>query len=99
MVKSKKLLYITALKETRLEECQIYILQAVSFHAYKLDTPPRIHLVFHVSLLRPASSDPFPSQQDDDNQPSPIRINNTDEYEIEEILCARSKKWGRGFKR
>src|SRR5437667_680081 len=71
----------------------------VSSIANNLNTTHGIHLVFHVSLLRPASSDPFPSQQDDDNQPSPIRINNTNEYEIEEILYARLKKWGRGFKR
>ena len=38
------------------------IIEAVGSHVYKLDTPSGIHLVFHVSLLRPAGTDPFLSQ-------------------------------------
>jgi len=75
------------------------VIKVISSHAYKLDTPPGIHPVFHVSLLKPANSDPFPSQTDDDIQPPSIQVDNQAEYEVEEILCARSKKWGRGQKR
>ena len=38
------------------------VLKVISSHNYKLDTPPRIHNVFHASLLKRAAADPFPSQ-------------------------------------
>ena len=53
--------------------------------------PPRIHIVFHVSLLKWASTDPFPSQAQDDSQPLPAVVSEEgDEWEVQEILKARN---------
>ncbi|XP_044724102.1 reverse transcriptase (RNA-dependent DNA polymerase) domain-containing protein [Hirsutella rhossiliensis] len=41
-------------------------------HTRRLDTPPGIHNVFHVSLLRLAADDPLPSQTSDDYRPPAI---------------------------
>ena len=55
------------------------VLKTVGSHAVQLNTPPGIHPVFHVSLLRRAGSNPLPSQilQWDEPPPSvqstPIR--------------------------
>lgn len=69
------------------------VVKSVGSHAYKLDTPVGIHPVFHVSLLRRAATDPFPSQVQDDYQPAPIVTDKGDtEYEVESLLCARTKK-------
>ena len=69
------------------------VLKSVGTHAYKLDTPVGIHPVFHVSLLRRAATDLFPSQVQDNYQPAPIATDkgNT-EYEVESLLCARTKR-------
>ena len=66
---------------------------------YELDVPTGVHNRFHVSLLRPASDDPLPSQTRLDPQPAPMQAPEGDEYGIEEILCCRSKKRGRGSRR
>jgi hypothetical protein len=58
--------------------------------------PSNIHPVFHTDLLRLASSDPLPGQESDDTQPDPVLIESHEEYEVEEILCARPKKRGKG---
>jgi hypothetical protein len=67
------------------------VLEAIGSHAYRLDTPPGIHNVFHVSLLRPATDDPFPSQSNGDYQPPPRLVNGEAEYLVEEILQEREK--------
>jgi hypothetical protein len=67
----------------------------VGLYAYRLNTPPGIHNVFHTSLLHPVATDPLPSQIQDDIQPAPIIIDSEEEYEIEEILNNRIKR-GRG---
>jgi len=65
------------------------IIQKVSSHAYKLDLPTlmKIHSVFHISLLEPASTDPLPGQI----QPPPLSVIIEDEpkWEVEEILDSR----------
>lgn len=61
--------------------------------------PSGIHPVFHVELLRPAADDPLPSQVVDDSQPPPIVVDGEPEWQIEEILAARTKKVGRGERR
>ena len=54
--------------------------------------------MFHSQLLRLASSDPLPSQIQDDTQPLPQLVGNEDEYEIEKILDEKTVR-GRGSPR
>lgn len=75
------------------------VTERIGSHAYRLSTPPGIHNVFHTSLLRPASNDPFPSQRNDDYQPPAELIDGEEEYYVDEILEERMKKIGRGFRR
>jgi hypothetical protein len=74
------------------------VLEKVGSHAYRLDTPSGVHNVFHTMLLRPAASNPFPSQRNDDYQPPAELIEGEEEYYVEEILDERLKPWGRGFR-
>jgi hypothetical protein len=62
----------------------------------KLNVPTGVHPVFHVELIRPAASDPFPSQIVDDSQPPPVLVDGELEYEVEEILATRERRVGRG---
>ena len=66
----------------------------VSTHAYRLDTPPGIHNVFHVDKLLSAASDPLPSQRTTDYQPLAkiVGEDQSEEYEIEKILDEKGKK-------
>lgn len=64
-------------------------------HTVRLDVPTGVHPVFHVELVRPAASGPFPSQIVDDTQPAPIEVDGELEYEVEEILDWREKRAGR----
>ena len=82
------------------------MLACIGIHAIQLDTPPGIHLVFHVSLVKKAAEDPLPSQLTIDNEPgmifdtpedlSSVAINSNGEYTIERIL--RHKRQGRGWR-
>ena len=82
------------------------VLACIGTHAVQLDTPPGIHLVFHVSLVKKAAENPLPSQLTIDNEPSMIfdtpedpssvAINFDGEYTIERIL--RHKRQGRGWR-
>lgn len=72
------------------------ITDVVGTHAVRLNTPPGIHPVFHVDLLRPASTDPLPSQLSDDTQPPAIVVDGEEEYMVEKILDERRTKRGRG---
>lgn len=64
----------------------------------RLDVPTGIHPVFHIELVRPAATDPFPSQIVDDTQPPPLLIDGEEEYEVERILAVRRRKIGRGYR-
>jgi hypothetical protein len=76
------------------------VIEVINSHAYRLDTPPGIDNVFHVSLLRPAGTDPLPSQIITETQPPAIvSEDGEEEYEVEEILRARTRKVGRGSRR
>jgi hypothetical protein len=72
------------------------VVEVSGSHSYRLDTPPGIHDIFHSDLLRPAASDPLPSQQTDDAQPPAFIIDEQNEYEVEEILRTRTVRRGRG---
>jgi hypothetical protein len=67
------------------------VLEIVGPNAVKLNTPGRVHPVFNVNMLRLASSDPLPSQPQDDNEPEPIEVDGEEMYLVEEILKERSK--------
>ena len=76
----------------------------IGTHVVQLDTPPRIHPVFYVNLIKKAAEDPLPSQLTIDNEPgmifdtpedpSSIVIHSDGEYTIERIL--RYRRQGRG---
>jgi hypothetical protein len=65
------------------------VLERVGTHTYKLKLPStmKIHLVFHVSLLEPASNNPLKGQQQP--PPPPTIVENEEEYEVEEIFDSR----------
>ncbi|KJZ68122.1 hypothetical protein HIM_12487 [Hirsutella minnesotensis 3608] len=72
------------------------VLETIGSHACRLDTPPGIHNVFHVSLLRLAADNPLPSQTSDDYRPPAILTDDGELWEVEEILD--EKKVGREWK-
>lgn len=77
-------------------QAKFTVLEKIGSHAYRLNTPNTIHNVFHTALLRPAATDPFPSQQKDDYQPPAEMIDGNEEYVVERILDERFRRWGRG---
>jgi hypothetical protein len=71
------------------------VVERVGNVAYQLQLPGdlAIHDVFHVSLLEPATANPFPSRTV--LPPPPIDINGEVEYIVEEVLDSRRR--GRGL--
>lgn len=63
------------------------VIEVIDSHSVKLNTPPGINNVFHVDRLRLASSDPFPSQPNDDTQPDPILVDGEPESNVECIMA------------
>ena len=61
----------------------------ISSHSYKLDTPPGIHNVFHVSLPKRAADDPFPNQRQGDLRPPVVIVDEEEEWEVERVLRER----------
>jgi hypothetical protein len=73
------------------------ILELVASHAVRLNTPPGLHPVFHVDLLRLAGNDPLPSQTTDDAQPSAVMVDEEEEFTIEKIVAEHRTRRGRGY--
>src|ERR1700720_2828295 len=66
------------------------VTEKVSTHAYRLGLPHamnQIHNVFHVRLLEPVHTDPFPHRTQP--PPPPIKINGELKYEIAEIVDSK----------
>jgi hypothetical protein len=85
-------------KKLDYKNAKFTIIEVISSHSYRLDTPPRIHNVFYTTLLRPAVNDPLPFQAIYDNQPPPLIIRGEEEYGVEAILNKRVKRVGRGLR-
>lgn len=74
-------------KKLDMKNKKFTVLEKIGSHAYRLDTPPGIHNVFHAWLLRPAASDPFPSQRRRaPHRPTTVSEDLDDDIEIERIL-------------
>ena len=66
------------------------IIEKISSHARRLGLPlalKRIHPVFHVSLLEPATDSTIPNRHPD--PPPPIEIDDDEEFEVSRILDSR----------
>ncbi|KAL5597079.1 uncharacterized protein BROUX77_007027 [Berkeleyomyces rouxiae] len=89
---SKKLAWVNA---------KYKITKVVSPHVVELDVPTGIYPKFHVDLLKRASENPLPSQENDDSQPPPIQEDTygEPEYLVERILRSRRRRVGRGWRR
>jgi hypothetical protein len=70
--------------------------EVLSLHTVRLDILTGVYPVFHMDLIRPAASDPLPSQIVDDSQPPPLVIDGELEYQVKEILDYRVRRVGRG---
>ena len=55
------------------------VLEVISNHSYRLDTPPRIYDIFHINLLKRTADYPFPSQRRGDFRPTIIMVDEEEE--------------------
>jgi hypothetical protein len=74
------------------------VVEVIDSHSVKLDTPPGTHPVFHVDRLRLASTDPLPSQFQDDSQPPALLVDGEEEWVVEDIVGESRRRWGRGWR-
>lgn len=86
-------------KKLRWLHARYEVIEVPSPHTVRLNVPSVVHPTFHVDLVRPAASDPLPSQIVDDTQPPPILGDNEAEWEVEEIIATRTRTFGRGSRR
>jgi hypothetical protein len=88
-------------KKLDVKHAKYTIIECIGSHAYQLDTPGSVHDVFHTSLLRPAASNPFPSQATDNYQPPAELVDDhgTDEYRVDDIIKERTVHRGRGHRK
>ena len=68
----------------------------IGSHACELELPAtmRIHPVFNVNLIRPASENPQPGQQQP--PPPPVEVDGVEQWEVEEIVDSTWERRGRG---
>lgn len=71
------------------------VLEVPTPYTVRLNVPTGIHPVFHVELIRPAATDPLPSQVVDDSEPPPVVVDGELEYEVEAVLDVRRRRLGR----
>ena len=62
------------------------VTKVLGSHAVRLNIPGGRYLSFYVDLLRPAATDPRPSQAVSDPQPEPITVNGASEWEVKYII-------------
>lgn len=71
------------------------VTEVISSHSYRLDILPGIHDVFHTRLLKPATTNPLPGQVLYKPQSPALRINDDDEYGVNEILAQKPARGGK----
>ena len=71
------------------------MLEVISSYNYILDTPPRIHNVFHINLLKRAADNPFPHQRRGDFRPPAVMVDREEEWEVERVLRERVRGYQR----
>ena len=85
------------MKKLDIRQAKYTVAEVISPLSIRLEgIPSAIHPVFHPDLLKLASRDPLVDQVVDDSQPDPVLIDGHEEFAVEEILCARNKKRGKG---
>ena len=94
MVEFKNVIIDRPCKKLDWKNAKYTVLEVISSHSYRLDTPPGIHNVFYASILKCAAADPFPNQRQDDLWPPVIIVNREEEWEVERILrrCAKGRQ-------
>jgi hypothetical protein len=67
------------------------IVKKISSHAYELNVPGKIHLVFHVDLFRLNPANLRLLQIQNDTRPGPVLVGDHEEYAVEKILNVYTK--------
>ena len=65
------------------------VLEVISNYNYRLNTPPGIHNVFYINLLKRAADNPFLSQRRGDFRPPVVMVDREEEWEVERVLRER----------
>jgi hypothetical protein len=71
------------------------VTEVVGSYSYRLNTPPGIHNVFYIRLLKPVKSSPLPGQVIHKPQPPILQVDGEEEYKVDEILDQKRARGGR----